>query len=112
MPAPRRPRPPRSAPLVPPEAPASRARAPLRRIAGSSGAMVSRGRPEVAGRFPKCCRPIPGDQLEGLVTRARGITMHRTDCVNVMHMSEADTTRLIAAEWQETARRAEENYTA
>ena len=48
----------------------------------------------------------------GFVTRGRGITIHRTDCVNVLNMSEADRTRLIEAEWQETDSRAAEKYTA
>ena len=66
----------------------------------------------MAVRFSKCCSPIPGDEIVGFVTRGRGITIHRTDCVNVLNMSEADRTRLIEAEWQETDSRAAEKYTA
>lgn len=56
---------------------------------------------DVAVRFSKCCNPIPGDEIVGFVTRGRGITIHRTDCVNVLNMSETDRTRLIEAEWQQ-----------
>ena len=47
----------------------------------------------------------------GFVTRGRGITIHRTDCVNILNMSETDRTRLIEAEWQADTR-ASEKYMA
>ena len=81
-------------------------------IAKSKGGIIVRGIHDVAVRFSKCCSPIPGDEIVGFVTRGRGITIHRTDCVNVLNMSEADRTRLIDAEWQETDSRAAEKYTA
>ena len=43
----------------------------------------------------------------GFVTRGRGITIHRTDCVNVLNMSETDRSRLIEAEWQSDAKTSE-----
>lgn len=55
---------------------------------------------DVAVRFSKCCNPIPGDEIVGYVTRGRGVTIHRTDCINVMNMSSEDRNRLIDAEWQ------------
>lgn len=48
----------------------------------------------------------------GFVTRGRGITIHRTDCVNILNMSETDRTRLIEAEWQQTDTRVSEKYMA
>ena len=49
----------------------------------------------------------------GFVTRGRGITIHRTDCVNVLNMSEIDRSRLIEAEWQRPeAAKASEKYMA
>ena len=60
-----------------------------------------RGIHDVAVRFSKCCNPIPGDEIVGYVTRGRGVTIHRTDCVNVMNMSEMDRSRLLEAEWQQ-----------
>lgn len=74
---------------------------------GKSGIVV-KGIHDVAVRFSKCCNPIPGDEIVGFVTRGRGITIHRTDCVNVMNMSEMDRSRLIEAEWQQDTRTAEQ----
>ena len=70
-------------------------------IAKSKSGIVVKGIHDVAVRFSKCCNPIPGDEIVGFVTRGRGITIHRTDCVNVLNMSETDRTRLIEAEWQQ-----------
>ena len=57
---------------------------------------------DVAVHFSKCCSPVPGDEIIGFVTRGRGVSIHRTDCVNVMNMNEADRQRIIEAEWQVT----------
>ncbi|HIV34872.1 MAG TPA: bifunctional (p)ppGpp synthetase/guanosine-3',5'-bis(diphosphate) 3'-pyrophosphohydrolase [Candidatus Blautia intestinigallinarum] len=65
--------------------------------------IVVKGIHDVAVRFSKCCSPIPGDEIVGFVTRGRGVSIHRTDCVNVLNMSEADRARLIEAEWQQPA---------
>ncbi len=81
-------------------------------ITRNKGGILVKGIHDVAVRFSKCCSPIPGDEIVGFVTRGRGITIHRTDCVNVINMSEPDRTRLIEAEWQEPETRADEKYAA
>ena len=63
------------------------------------GGITVRGIHDVAVRFSKCCSPIPGDEIVGFVTRGRGITIHRTDCINIMNLPEAERSRLIEAEW-------------
>ena len=50
-------------------------------------------------RFPKCCSAVPGDEIVGFITRGRGVSIHRTDCVNVVNMTEADRNRMIEATW-------------
>ena len=81
-------------------------------IAKSKSGIVVKGIHDVAVRFSKCCNPIPGDEIVGIVTRGRGITIHRTDCVNVLNMSETDRTRLIEAEWQQPDTKEKEKYMA
>ena len=69
-------------------------------VAGSRGGITVHGINDVAVRFSKCCSPIPGDEIVGFVTRGRGITIHRTDCVNIMNLPSTERERLIEAEWQ------------
>ncbi len=72
------------------------------RIRSKSGITV-KGADDVSVRFSKCCSPVPGDEIIGFVTRGRGISIHRTDCANIVGMPEADRNRLIDAEWEENA---------
>ena len=67
---------------------------------GSKNGIIVKGIDDVSVRFSKCCSPVPGDEIVGFVTRGRGISIHRTDCVNVINMSDMDKSRLIEAEWQ------------
>lgn len=64
-----------------------------------SGIMV-KGVEDLAVRFSKCCNPVPGDEIVGFITRGRGVSIHRTDCTNVINLSEIERHRLIEAEWQ------------
>ncbi len=69
-------------------------------VSKSKGGIVVRGIHDVAVRFSKCCSPIPGDEIVGFVTRGRGVTIHRTDCINILNLPESERQRLIDAEWQ------------
>lgn len=79
----------------------------------NTSAIMVKGVHDVAVRFSKCCSPVPGDEIVGFVTRGRGISIHRTDCINLMSLPELDRHRLIDAEWQQTdARDSNEKYFA
>ncbi len=66
----------------------------------SRGGIVVKGIDDVAVHFSKCCSPVPGDKIVGYVTRGRGVSIHRSDCVNVLGMTDEEKERLIEAEWQ------------
>lgn len=66
----------------------------------SKTGIIVKGIDDVAVRFSKCCSPVPGDEIVGFVTRGRGISIHRTDCINILNLPEEDRNRLIDAEWQ------------
>jgi GTP pyrophosphokinase len=50
----------------------------------------------------QCCHPVPGDQIAGYVTRSRGVTVHRADCINVLNEGERE--RIVEVEWGTVAR--------
>ena len=73
--------------------------AKLASVKSKSGIVVA-GIDDVSVRFSKCCSPVPGDEIIGFVTRGRGVSIHRTDCVNMMNLSQQDRQRIIEAEWE------------
>ncbi len=56
-----------------------------------------RGVGDLLTRLASCCHPVPGDAITGYVTRARGVTVHRADCPNILNEDEKE--RLISVEW-------------
>lgn len=52
-------------------------------------------------RLSKCCSPVPGDEIVGFITRGRGVSVHRADCVNVReeNMSDEMRSRMIRCSW-------------
>lgn len=77
----------------------------------SKGSIVVKGIHDVAVRFSKCCNPVPGDEIVGFVTRGRGISIHRTDCINILSFPDSERVRLIEAEWESTGSK-EDKYSA
>ena len=67
----------------------------------SKSGIVVKGIHDVAVRFSRCCSPVPGDAIVGFVTRGRGISIHRTDCINIINLPSDERVRLIDAEWQQ-----------
>lgn len=49
-------------------------------------------------RLSRCCNPVPGDEIIGYITRGRGVSIHRSDCTNVVNNSGEDE-RLIEVKW-------------
>ncbi len=56
------------------------------------------GDPDMLVRFAHCCNPVPGDDIVGYVTRGRGVTVHKVDCVNAVH---GEPERAINVSWAE-----------
>jgi GTP pyrophosphokinase len=62
------------------------------KIQGVDGLMV---------RYAQCCQPVPGDSVVGYVTQGRGISIHRSDCPNLLTLAADE--RRVDIDWQETA---------
>ena len=69
----------------------------------SKSGITVKGLYDVSVRFSKCCSPVPGDEIVGFVTRGRGVSIHRTDCINILNLPDMERVRLIEAEWQADA---------
>ncbi|MBQ2803534.1 MAG: bifunctional (p)ppGpp synthetase/guanosine-3',5'-bis(diphosphate) 3'-pyrophosphohydrolase [Lachnospiraceae bacterium] len=78
----------------------------------SRSGIVVKGIADLSVRFSKCCSPVPGDEIVGFVTRGRGVSVHRTDCVNMLNLPELERARLIDAEWQMPEHSPAEKYMA
>ena len=55
------------------------------------------GTGELLTRLGKCCKPVPGDDITGYITRSAGVTIHRTNCPNIVHEKERE--RLVTVQW-------------
>ena len=77
---------------------------------GKKSGIVVMGLDDLAVRFSRCCNPVPGDEIVGFVRRGRGISIHRTDCVNMIHLPVEERNRLIEAEWSAQAKKNEDYY--
>ena len=76
---------------------------PTRRPTGRRGGpgVYVEGLDDLMVRLSRCCTPVPGDPIIGFVTRGRGVSVHRADCVNAITLSGEDRERLIEVEWDE-----------
>jgi len=69
---------------------------------GDSGILV-RGDADVMVKLARCCTPVPGDEILGFITRANGVSVHRSDCKNADDLRE-QAERLIDVSWDITAK--------
>ena len=76
-------------------------KAPKPRAPSDSGVEVT-GAPDVWVRLSRCCTPVPGDQISGFVTHGHGVSVHRTDCVNLAHLSGTQRERMVEVHWAPT----------
>ena len=79
------------------------AKAGAGRVTRSRSGIIVHGIDDVSVRLSKCCSPVPGDEIIGFITRGRGITVHRTDCVNIVNLPQSEQSRLIKVEWADNA---------
>jgi GTP pyrophosphokinase len=68
---------------------------------GDAGVVV-KGVRDVWVKLAKCCTPVPGDDIIGFVTRGSGVSVHRTDCVNLEGLRTAQPERIVEVEWTHT----------
>ena len=65
----------------------------------SSSHISVRGVGNLLTTLANCCKPVPGDEIIGFITRGKGVSIHRKDCVNIINLNEEDFDRLIEVDW-------------
>ncbi|MDH5301892.1 MAG: bifunctional (p)ppGpp synthetase/guanosine-3',5'-bis(diphosphate) 3'-pyrophosphohydrolase [Gammaproteobacteria bacterium] len=65
----------------------------------NSGKVVVQGVGDLMTSLARCCKPMPGDDVVGFITRGRGVTVHRRSCSNVEHMRALEPERFIDIHW-------------
>jgi len=65
----------------------------------STNGIVVKGIDNCLVKISHCCNPVPGDDIVGYITKGRGVTVHRSDCVNINNLSEIDANRFIEVWW-------------
>lgn len=77
-----------------------------RKIKASGSGIIVKGIDNCLVKLSKCCNPLPGDEIIGYITKGRGVSVHRKDCVNVKYLLSEEN-RIIDVRWYEEAK---ENY--
>lgn len=72
------------------------------KYATSSNGVIVKGIDNCLVRLSRCCNPVPGDEIVGYITRGRGVSVHRKDCINVQQnvIGDGESDRLIHVEWE------------
>jgi GTP pyrophosphokinase len=73
--------------------------APHARPSRAKSSVVIEGEGNVMSSFGKCCKPVPGDEIVGYITRGRGVTLHRPGCPSLARYQISEPERLVRAEW-------------
>ena len=72
---------------------------PRKQPQSSSNGVIVKGESGMLVRFARCCNPLPGDKIVGYITRGRGVSVHRADCVSLKD-PDVEKDRLIEVEWE------------
>ena len=72
-------------------------------LRNTGSGIIVKGMDNVLVSMAKCCNPVPGDKILGYITRGKGISIHRTDCTNVIMLLKNDNERFIEVTWDNFA---------
>jgi GTP pyrophosphokinase len=63
------------------------------------GDVVIEGVGNLMTQIASCCHPVPGDDIRGYVTLGRGVTVHRSDCENLLHLASIESRKVLQVSW-------------
>ena len=70
----------------------------------SASGVTVEGTDDVLIKLARCCTPVPGDAITGFVTRGSGVSVHRSDCVNVADLKFHQGDRIVKVSWDPSAK--------
>lgn len=73
-----------------------------RRVRTGDPGVIVKGVDDIWVKLAKCCTPVPGDDIVGFVTRGAGVSVHRSDCINVASL-RAEPERMVDVQWSQTS---------
>jgi len=76
--------------------------APSKQASDGKGDVSVYGVGDLLTRMARCCKPAPGDEIIGFITRGQGVRIHRRDCQNLRRLIEQQGERLIEVSWAST----------
>ena len=65
----------------------------------SSYGVTVKGVNNIMVRFARCCNPVPGDEIQGYITKGRGVSVHRSDCSNLKALINYDNSKVVEVSW-------------
>lgn len=74
-------------------------KASIKKESLSSYGVSVKGVNNIMVRFAKCCNPVPGDEIQGYITKGRGVSVHRSDCSNLKALINYDSTKVVEVAW-------------
>ena len=78
--------------------------APVKRSRKSVTGIDVEGAGDVLVKLARCCAPVPGDQITGFITRGSGVSVHRTDCININDLKVHQGDRMVGVKWNLSAK--------
>ena len=84
------------------ESPAPQIKTPQKQVNKTNSSINVLGVGNLLTTIANCCMPVPHDDIVGFITKDRGVSVHRTDCKNMLHVKDKDQARLIEVEWGDT----------
>ena len=70
-----------------------------KKTANNNFGITVKGENNLMVRFAKCCNPVPGDKIQGYITKGRGVSVHREDCANLKSLIEFDKNKVVEVDW-------------
>ena len=67
--------------------------------ANNNFGITVKGESNLMVRFARCCNPVPGDIIQGYITKGRGVSVHRKDCTNLKALIESDNNKVVEVSW-------------